>query len=144
MWPPVALGTPLLVGLVGSAVVGDPFALPRGLRVLGWALTGAFALWNGWGLLLMVRHRTAVLPGGATRRILDRGPFRISRNPLYLGLTALDIGIALLWPSTWALLLVPVGVGLLAWGAIVPEERYLLAKFGNEYLAYTRRVRRWL
>jgi protein-S-isoprenylcysteine O-methyltransferase Ste14 len=59
-------------------------------------------------------------------------------------LIALDIGTALLRPSVWALLVVPVGVGLLTWGAIIPEERYLSAKFGAEYLAYTHRVRRWL
>ena len=112
---------------------------------LGWALIGAFVVWNGWGLLLMAR-RTAMLPGGSTRQLLDRGPFRLSRNPLYLylGLIALHIGTALLWPSVWALLVVPVGVGLLTWGAIIPEERYLSAKFGAEYLAYTHRVRRWL
>ena len=144
VWTPVALGVPLLVGLVVTSTLGDPIALPPGLRALGWAFTGAFAVWNGWGLLLMARHRTAVLPGRSTRQLLDRGPFRLSRNPLYLGLIALDIGTALLWPSVWALLVVPVGVALLTWGAIIPEERYLSAKFGAEYLAYTRRVHRWL
>lgn len=56
----------------------------------------------------------------------------------------IDVALALLWPSTWALVLVPVGVTLLIWGAIMPEERYLGAKVGGEYEAYRRRVRRWL
>jgi len=50
----------------------------------------------------------------------------------------------LLWPSVWALLLVPVGIALLLWGAITPEEKYLSSKFGAEYDAYRQRVRRWL
>ena len=104
----------------------------------------AFALWNGSALLLLARHRTALLPGGSTRLILDRGPFGLSRNPLYLGLIALDLALALLWPSFWAVVLVPVGIAALQWGAVLPEERYLSAKFGAEYDAYRDRTRRWL
>lgn len=145
LWPPVALGLPLLVGVGLSAAVGDPLAMPVAVsRVVAALLVGAFALWNGWALWLMARHRTALLPGGSTRTILDQGPFRVSRNPLYLGLIALDVGLALLWPSFWALVFTPIGVFLLWWGAILPEERYLSAKFGAEYDAYRARVRRWL
>lgn len=145
IWPPVALGVPLLTGLILTSGVGDLFSLPRdGARAVGVALCTGFAIWNGWALMTMAASQTAILPGGATRKILDQGPFRFSRNPLYIGLIALDVGLALLWPSTWALLLVPVGIALLFWGAVAPEERYLSAKFGLEYNAYRRRVRRWL
>lgn len=145
IWPPVALGVPLLGGVVVTSSVGDPFPLPHsGSRLAGFLLCVAFALWNGWTLATMAAARTAILPGGGTRRILDRGPFGFSRNPLYIGLIVLDVGLTLLWPSTWALLLTPVGIALLQWGAIVPEERYLSAKFGSAYEDYRRRVRRWL
>jgi protein-S-isoprenylcysteine O-methyltransferase Ste14 len=145
IWPPFALGVPFLGGVIVTASAGDPFLLAGvGVRVLGLVLCALFALWNGWTLSMMVANRTAVLPGAATETVLDYGPFRFSRNPLYIGLIALDIGGALLWPSAWALLLVPVGVALLFWGAIAPEERYLSAKFGAEYDAYRRKVRRWL
>lgn len=145
IWPPVALGVPLLAGFVLTGLVGDPVALPVGpSRGVAAVLIAAFAIWNGWALVLMARHRTALLPGGATRRLIDHGPFRVSRNPLYLGLIALDLGLALLGPSSWALLSVPVGVAALRWGAILPEERYLAARFGPEYAAYRARVRRWL
>ena len=92
----------------------------------------------------MHTNRTALLPGGSTQVIIDSGPFRLSRNPLYVGVVALDVGLSLLWPSFWALVLVPLGVALLWWGAVRPEEQYLSAKFGAEYDAYRRRVRRWL
>jgi protein-S-isoprenylcysteine O-methyltransferase Ste14 len=145
IWPPVALGVPLLAGLGLTGAVGDPIALPVGSSSdVGTVLIVAFVIWNAWALMLMARFRTALLPGGSTRTILDRGPFRVSRNPLYLGLIALDVGVALLWPSFWALALAPVGVVALWWGAILPEERYLSAKFGAEYDAYRARVRRWL
>jgi protein-S-isoprenylcysteine O-methyltransferase Ste14 len=128
-----------------TAVAGDPFTLARdGARVVGAVLFAVFGIWNGWTLTVMAVNRTAVLPGGATRVVLDRGPFRLSRNPLYVGLIVLDVALALLWPSAWALIGVPVGVALLFWGAIAPEERYLSTKFGAEYDAYRRRVRRWL
>jgi protein-S-isoprenylcysteine O-methyltransferase Ste14 len=145
IWPPIALGVPLLSGLILTAIVGDPISLtPQVARIVGVVLLAVFAIWNGWALTVMAVNRTAVLPGGATRVVLDRGPFRVSRNPLYVGLIVLDIALALLWPSAWALILVPVGIVLLYWGAIAPEERYLSIKFGSEYDRYRRRVRRWL
>lgn len=105
-----------------TAVAGDPFTLARdGARVVGAVLFAVFGIWNGWTLTVMAVNRTAVLPGGATRVVLDRGPFRLSRNPLYVGLIVLDVALALLWPSAWALIGVPVGMALLSWGAIAPR-----------------------
>lgn len=51
--------------------------------------------------------------------------------------------MAVLWPSFWAVMLVPAGIFMLTWGAILPE-RYLRTRFGAEYEDYARRVRRWL
>lgn len=145
VWPPIALGVPWLAGWLVSTLVGDPVSLSSaGLDVVGWVLLTAFCVWNGWCLWLMHAHRTALLPGGSTRVIIERGPFAVSRNPLYVGLVVLYLGAALVVGSFWALVLAPVGVGLLWWGAVVPEERYLAERFGDEYAAYRRRVRRWL
>jgi len=128
-----------------SASVGDPLVIGHpGVRATGWFLVAVFGLWNGWALQSMARHRTALLPGGATTTVIQTGPYRFSRNPLYVGLIVPDIGLALLSGSLWALVLVPLGVIALVWGAILPEERYLSAKFGTEYAEYCRRVRRWL
>ena len=92
----------------------------------------------------MARRRTALLPGGATTSVIDTGPFARSRNPLYVGLLALSAGLALLAGSLWALVALPLEWALLRWGAVLPEERYLAAKFGPAYADYTARVRRWL
>lgn len=145
IWPPLALGVPLAAGLALTATVGDPLSIASPTtRWVGGALAVAFVLWNGWTLWVMATNRTAILPGRATVLVLQSGPFRLSRNPLYLGLIALDVAVALLAQSFWALVFVPVGVVALTWGAVRPEERYLAAKFGSEYEAYRARVRRWL
>jgi protein-S-isoprenylcysteine O-methyltransferase Ste14 len=144
MWPPVAVGGPLGLGLLVSAWVGDPLAGSSVTVVLGWLLIVAFGVWNGWALVTIARHRTALLPGGATRTVIDSGPFARSRNPLYLGLLAGAAGVACLAGSLWAVIALPVEWALLRWGAVVPEERYLAAKFGAAYAEYTSHVPRWL
>jgi protein-S-isoprenylcysteine O-methyltransferase Ste14 len=144
MWPPVAVGGPLGLGLLVSWLVGDPLVASSVTVVSGWLLVTAFLVWNGWALLTIARHRTALLPGGATTTVIDSGPFARSRNPLYLGLLAGAAGVALLAGSLWALVALPLEWALLRWGAVVPEERYLAAKFGGAYADYTSRVRRWL
>ena len=144
LWPPVAIGAPLLVGWLATQVWGNPIDLGDWRVPLGWALVLFFVGWNGWALWLFGRHETGLLPGQATRVMVEEGPFRVSRNPLYLGLLALYLGLALLAPSFWALVLFPAAVLLILWGAIHPEERYLRDRFGAQYDAYARRVRRWL
>jgi protein-S-isoprenylcysteine O-methyltransferase Ste14 len=144
VWPPVAVGGPLAVGLLLSSWLGDPLDASPVTTELGWLLIAAFVVWNGWALVTMARHRTALLPGGATTTVIDRGPFGWSRNPLYVGLLVLSAGVGLLLGSLWALVALPVEWALLRWGAVVPEERYLTAKFGAAYTDYSDRVRRWV
>jgi protein-S-isoprenylcysteine O-methyltransferase Ste14 len=144
LWPPVAIGAPLVLGEVVSLVAGDPVSLPAVRVPVGVVLLAAFAVWNGWSLLLFRRHRTGLLPGQATQTMLVSGPFAWSRNPLYVGLLVLYVGLALLLPSVWALALWPVAVVLVDWGSIRPEERFLRERFGPAYEEYAGRVRRWL
>jgi protein-S-isoprenylcysteine O-methyltransferase Ste14 len=144
MWPPVAVGGPLVIGLLVSWWVGDPLAASPVTAGLGWLLIAAFVVWNGWALVTIANHRTALLPGGATTTVIDRGPFAWSRNPLYIGLLVGSAGVGLAVASMWALIALPLEWALLRWGAVVPEEQYLAAKFGATYTDYTGRVRRWL
>ncbi len=144
LWPPVAIGAPLLGGWVATQLWGDPVGL-GGWRVpLGWALVLFFAGWNGWSLYLFGRHGTGLLPGQATDAMIKEGPYRLSRNPLYVGMLALYLGLALLAPTFWGLVLFPAAVLLVLWGAILPEERFLHERFGASYDDYKRQVRRWL
>jgi protein-S-isoprenylcysteine O-methyltransferase Ste14 len=91
-----------------------------------------------------VRHHTTVNPRGHVMNIISDGPFRYSRNPMYLSLLPLYVGGALLFRLPWAfVLLFPLFLAL-HFAAFIPEEKYLEAKFGETYLSYKRRVPRWL
>jgi protein-S-isoprenylcysteine O-methyltransferase Ste14 len=144
VWPPIAIGAPLLVGWVVTSGWGDPVDLGTWRIPFGWSLVLFFVAWNGWALWLFGRHQTGLLPGQPSTTIIEEGPFRHSRNPLYVGLLALYLGLALLLPTVWGLVLFPAAVLLILWGAIQPEERYLRRRFGARYDDYSRRVRRWL
>jgi len=144
LWPPVAVGVPLLVGWLATSLWGDPVAVGAWRVPLGWALVLLFVGWNGWSLWLFRRYETGLLPGQATQAMIEEGPYRLSRNPLYVGLLALYLGLALLAPTFWGLVLFPAAVLLVQWGAIRPEERFLHERFGARYDDYARRVRRWL
>lgn len=72
------------------------------------------------------------------------GPFAYSRNPIYLAMTGIYLGVTALVNSWWLpLLLIPL-VLLMHWGVVLREERYLLHVFGEPYAAYKTTVRRWL
>jgi protein-S-isoprenylcysteine O-methyltransferase Ste14 len=144
LWPPVAIGAPLVAGWVATQSWGDPVDLGGWRLSVGWALVLAFGVWNGWSLWLFGRHRTGLLPGQPTDAMIEEGPYRLSRNPLYVGLLALYLALALLAPTFWGLVLFPAAVLLVLCGAIRPEERFLHARFGASYDEYSRRVRRWL
>ena len=142
LWPPFAVGVPWVVGAALTTTIGDPIEL-GGWRIPA-GLVVAFGVRNGWALWLFGRHRTGLLPGQTTNALFEEGPHRISRDPLYVGLLALSVGLALLAPTIWALLLLPAAVVLTWWGAIEPEEHDLRQRIGGPYEAYARRVRRGL
>jgi len=97
-----------------------------------------------WGAATMGRAGTNVRPDQPTLAIVVDGPFRFSRNPLYLALTGIYVGLAMLFNMAWPILLLPVLLALLHWGVIRREERYLEAGVGSTYLSSKARVRRWL
>jgi protein-S-isoprenylcysteine O-methyltransferase Ste14 len=144
LWPPVGIGGPLLAGWLASLRWGDPVGIGAWRIPVGWTLVVLFVGWNGWSLWLFARHETGLLPGQPTHAMIEEGPYRISRNPLYVGLLALYLGLALLIPTLWGLVLFPAAVLLVYWGAIRPEEQFLQQRFGASYAGYTQRVRRWL
>jgi protein-S-isoprenylcysteine O-methyltransferase Ste14 len=97
-----------------------------------------------FAVLEFKRAGTPPEPHKPTTAIVTSGPYRVTRNPIYLSFTLVQLGIALWTGSGWILvLLVPVLV-LMNYGVIAREERYLDRKFGDEYFNYRRRVRRWI
>ena len=125
-----------------GAVAIDP--LPRIAVALGWVITGvAFAV---SGARAFRRARTTinpVQPDQATSLVTE-SVFRVSRNPMYVGLTAVLLGWAVFLASPWAFLGPVVFALYITRFQIVPEERILASKFGADYTAYRNKVRRWL
>ena len=80
----------------------------------------------------------------STTKIVTTGPFRLSRNPTYLSLTLLLIGVGFAISSLWVLVSVVPAVVATQSGVILREERYLKEKFGGVYISYATKVRRWL
>ena len=117
---------------------------PPWTRWVGWVLLLAPPLFAAWAAITFRRHQTTVNPLGESRTIVRAGPFRVTRNPMYLSLLVLYIGGTLAFSLTWGLLLLlPVFLAL-HFGVILPEEKYLALRFGNDYADYKRQVRRWL
>src|SRR5829696_8363006 len=107
-------------------------------------LLGGGVLLNGWFNLTMRRADTPVDPRKPVSKLTTEGPFRYTCNPAYLSLTMVYAGIALLRNALWAILLLPLVLFAIQRDQIEREERYLERTFGEEYLAYKERVRRWV
>ena len=97
-----------------------------------------------WGLATFARAGTPIIPDRPARQLVSHGPYRLTRNPMYLGLTSLYTGLALVLNMAWPLVLLPVVLLTLTATVIVHEERHLRAAFGATYEDYCRRVRRWI
>jgi protein-S-isoprenylcysteine O-methyltransferase Ste14 len=142
--PPITFAVPLIVGLLigrWCPLVILP-ALPA--RATGMILLAAGLAFGGWASILFLRRRTTVLPFRPTTVFVAEGPFRFSRNPMYVGMVFIYIGVSLLLRSVWPLLFLPLVVLVIQKTAIEREEAYLERRFGAQYLEYKARVRRWL
>ncbi len=109
----------------------------------GWGLVALGLALGAWGFFTFLWVRTAILPHHPASRMVVVGPYRFTRNPMYVGLTGLYLGVTVLMDSLWPLLLLPAVLVALYLFVIRREERYLAARFGAEYEDYRRRVRRW-
>ena len=116
-------------------------ALPTGL---GWGLIGVGLLGFIWALIAIWGHHTTVNPYRAASNLVTSGPFRYSRNPIYVSDWFVYIGAMILLNTAWPLLLAPLVYVVMRHLVIAHEETHLLARFGDEYRQYQARVRRWL
>lgn len=143
--PPLLFLACLLTGWGLGYLYPLELRLPMAFRLSVAALLLLLVVFLGvWGLLTFRRHGTTHQPNGVASVLLTSGPFRLSRNPLYLALSSLLLAFAFGLDSAWVLMLVPVLVLLLDRLVIVREEARLFAQFGETYLTYTQQVRRWL
>ena len=142
--PPLIYLLPLVAGLVLDRRLHVPFLPRRVARPLGWALFGSSWVVGRWFIRTIQKADTPIRTDRPVPSLVTDGPFRYTRNPGYLGLAMLYAGIATLRNSLWAILLLAVVVYVIGREVIGREERYLERTFGEEYLAYKVRVRRWV
>jgi protein-S-isoprenylcysteine O-methyltransferase Ste14 len=145
----VAFHPPFLLLLSIGLGYAARWISPAGFLLPAWAVfvgpifvAASFALFLS-AAFTMHRGNASIPTNEPTNSLVVRGPFRFSRNPIYLSMVSLLIGVGIWANSLWCVGLAALDVVLLNWGVISREERYLGHKFGAAYLAYKGRVRRW-
>lgn len=142
--PPLAWALAVVAGLVLDWLTPLPF-LPAGAPA-GWlgALVFVLALaLAAWAVVTMTRAGSNVPTNRPSTVIVEGGPYRFTRNPIYLGMFGGQIGLAIAFDTLWLLaMLVPFGL-VIRYGVVAREEAYLERKFGDVYRGYRLRVRRW-
>lgn len=88
--------------------------------------------------------RTNILPGQPSLHLVTGGIYRLTRNPMYVGLIAILVGLSLIFALEWGLIVSPLMAAILHFGVVKREESYLLSKFGTPYQDFVNRTRRWL
>lgn len=143
--PPLLYLGAVLIGVAVHWFVPLAFPVAAPLR---WALGGALVVAGSVGAFGFARAFQGIgqdrSPNTPTPSIVTGGLYRFSRNPAYVSLTAIQIGIALLLDNGWILLAVLPVLAVMQRSVILREEAYLERKFGDEYLSYKAEVRRWL
>jgi protein-S-isoprenylcysteine O-methyltransferase Ste14 len=94
--------------------------------------------------ILFARSGQSPIPWKPSPELLLQGPYRFTRNPMYVGLTLIQFGLGLALNNLWISVLAPVSLLIVHFLAVLPEEKYLSEKFGDSYRAYLTKVRRYL
>jgi protein-S-isoprenylcysteine O-methyltransferase Ste14 len=142
--PPIlALGLLLACGCLMAVLPLSPIPIPagRGIGVL-LVILGFVAGYSGFSAFR--KAGTPIRPGDEPTKLVTSGPYRITRNPMYLGLELVLLGIFFLAKSPFFLIPPIVFFILINFLQIPFEENLMTARFGQSYLTYCRRVRRWL
>jgi len=140
----------VLVYLMGTALehwlrLGVSVVAPRAASLTaGVVLFAAGAVIAGWGLMIFHRIGTTTVPGQCSDRLVTWGPYRFTRNPMYVGLTLAYLGEAALLRQLWPVPLLVLVLAYLQWTVVPLEESRLREVFGADYVAYCGRVRRWV
>jgi protein-S-isoprenylcysteine O-methyltransferase Ste14 len=143
--PPIAWALAVLAGLVLNWLMPLAF-LPAAVSA-GWLGAIVFALalaLVAWAISTMTRAGSNVPTNLPTTTIVEAGPYRFTRNPIYLGMVLGLIGLAIAFNSLWLLMTLALFALVIRYGVITREEAYLERKFGDVYRRYRARVRRWV
>ncbi|MDD3029042.1 MAG: isoprenylcysteine carboxylmethyltransferase family protein [Alphaproteobacteria bacterium] len=142
--PPVIAAFFVFVAFGVGLTLPGPFNQPVRCLPLGFVFLVLGLGVMLWALFLFHRRGTTLYPTGRASKLVIEGPFRFSRNPLYLGATAALLSGVFFW-GEWPALIVPFGFFMVMDRVLIPfEERHLQKHLGAVYRDYRKRVRRWL
>lgn len=143
--PPLVFVGSIALGVLLQLAVRVPPVADGGLRAPpGLALVALGVAAVAWAIGWMRRTHQDPDPRKPTPELIVGGPFRFSRNPIYVGLALIQTGIGVALGNLWILLLLVPTLAVLRRGVIEKEEAYLERKFGESYVRYRASVRRWL
>ncbi|MEK1890223.1 MAG: isoprenylcysteine carboxylmethyltransferase family protein [Phyllobacterium sp.] len=143
--PPIAWALASIAGLTLDRLHPLPFlpaAIPAG--VFGGIVFLAGLALLIWAATTFRRAGTQIMTTRPTATIVNEGPYRFTRNPIYIGMFLGLIGLAIAFDSLWLIVLLVPFYFVIRYGVVAREEAYLERKFGDVYLAYKARVGRWL
>ncbi len=137
------------LGLLAAEVALDRwlpvrYVIPDPVR---WAGIPMIALGLGvilWAAALFKRNKTGIIPFSESTAVVTNGPYRFTRNPMYLGMTLMLLGTAIILRSLTPFVAPPLFVAIITWQYILPEEAHMERALGAPYLELKRKVRRWL
>lgn len=143
--PPIAW----VLAVGGGLVLDRLYPLPFVPEMVPDALVGGLVFLAGlallvWAAMTFGRAGTDIPVNRPTSTIVEAGPYRFTRNPIYIGMFLGLIGFSVVFDSLWLLILLVPFYLVIRYGVVAREEAYLERKFGDVYRAYKTRVRRWL
>ncbi|HZP10107.1 isoprenylcysteine carboxylmethyltransferase family protein [Methyloceanibacter sp.] len=145
--PPLLFLGALALGCLMSLIVplGPRLASPNGNALaVGFTFIAFGFVLAGMSARALRRAGTEIVPGRPASALVTTGPYRITRNPIYIGLTLVYFGLSIVMTSLWVLLLLIPTLMILQHGIVMPEEAYLKRRFGAPYRKYQAHVPRWL
>lgn len=145
-WPPVLLGAAVAAAfaLGRLAPLSWPGADDGPARLIGIAIGAVGLVLIASAVLTLRSHETTLMPDKAATTLVTSGPYRFFRNPIYLGEVMVMFGLAEMTKNIWFVITGAAFALAVTWLQILPEERHLEARFGDDYLDYKRRARRWI
>jgi protein-S-isoprenylcysteine O-methyltransferase Ste14 len=138
-WPPLLVIACAITGWILSPAT----EMPVWVTTSGFALVAVGIALDAYCAWFLLSRKTAVLPNRAATHLVTDGPYRFSRNPIYLGYVQVLIGLAIVRPAAASVFIIPVFVVLIEYFSIKPEEAHLAARFDDEWRAFQARTPRW-
>ena len=146
-WPPLLYGLAIAAALLLERYVGLLPSVPSD-GYLFWTIGGLLVViavtLDVWAIRTLLVSHTTVMPNRCAQRLVTNGPFRLTRNPIYLGYTLMTIAFGFLTGNSWFFVAAAAAAVVTTMVAIRCEEMHLLARFGIDFERYCQQTRRWI